>query len=141
MIEEIFTPIKIVDFKSFGKLREQKKEVCKYSFTFNLSAEPSVKWSDIFDDVWNSSNDRKKAQVSAGGIHRMCSNINVTCPLENLKEVFTNLKQTISSVNDKYREQTLREAEERDRAEKEKEAEILRARKLLKEVLASLDYS
>ncbi|HEX5732582.1 MAG TPA: hypothetical protein VF131_07080 [Blastocatellia bacterium] len=139
MAEPDFVPIKITgcDEERVKKASSNKK---LYILPFTLSAKPPRPWGETFDDAWQSI--RKKSDSSAKArAYVKKDEIMLECPLDNVKEVFGDLKSAASEANEKHLKVVQGKAEKNARKQQKREKEILADKLAIREALASLDFS
>lgn len=139
MAEPDFVPIKITgcDEERVKKASSNKKQ---YIFPFTLSDKPPRPWGETFDDAWQSI--RKKSDSSAKArAYVKKSEIVLECTLENVREVFGDLKSAAAEANDKHLKAVLGKAEKNARKQQKREKEVLADRLAIREALAGLDFS
>ena len=139
MAEPDFVPIKITgcDEERVKKASSNKKQ---YIFPFTLSDKPPRPWGETFDDVWQSI--RKKSDSSAKArAYVKKGEIVLECTLENVREVFGDLKSAAAEANDKHLKVVQEKAEKNARKQQKREKGMLADRMAIREALAGLDFS
>ena len=139
MAEPDFVPIRITgcDEERVKKASSNKKA---YIFPFTLSDKPPRPWGETFDDAWQSI--RKKSDSSAKArAYVKKSDIMLECPLDNVREVFGDLKSAASEANEKHLKVVQEKAEKSARKQQKREKNELADRLAIREALAGLDFS
>jgi hypothetical protein len=139
MVEPDFAPIKMTgcDEERVKRASSNKKS---FLLPFTLSDKPSRSWEDTFDDAWQSI--RKKSDASAKArAYVKKGEIMLECPLDNLKEIFSDLKSAASEANEKHLKEAQEKAEKNARKQQKREKELLADKLAVREALAGLDFS
>jgi hypothetical protein len=95
-----FEPIRILPFTWRQKRRLIKAAAVParaYSFPFNLSSRPPVKWVEFFQTAWY------QQQGGGGEIPRLEGRtVIASCTLDGLQNTLSTLKLVVASANEKY---------------------------------------
>jgi hypothetical protein len=133
-----FVPIKITACDE-NKVRQASSSKARYVVPFSLSAKPLRDWEDIFDDVWRSH--RKRSSIPKAQAYVRKGEMVIECGLDDVKNVFPNLRVLMDAANEKYVEQLRQKAEKNEKKKRKREEEKLAERRAIKEALDGLDYS
>lgn len=139
MAESDFVLIKIngCDEERVKKVSSNKKQ---FQFPFTLSAKPSRSWEEEFEDAWQSL--RKKSDSSAKArVYVKKSEIILECALDDLKELFSDLKSGVAEANEKHLKAIQEKAEKDARKQQKRDQEMLADKLAVREALAGLDFS
>jgi len=139
MAEPDFVPIKITgcDEERAKRASSNKKQ---YILPFTLSAKPPRSWEEAFDDVWQSI--RKKSDTSTKArAYVKKGDIVLECQLDNVRELFGDLKTAAAEVNEKYLKVLQEKAEKNARKRQKREQELLADKQAVREAIAGLDFS
>jgi hypothetical protein len=139
MAEPDFVPIKITgcDEERVKKASSNKKQ---YLFPFMLSAKPPRPWGERFDDAWQSIRKKSDSSAKARAYVRK-SEIVLECQLDNVREVFGDLKSAAAEANEKHLKLIQEKAEKNARKQQKREKEMLADKLAVREALAGLDFS
>jgi hypothetical protein len=133
-----FVPIRVTACDE-NKVRKVSSSKARYVLPFSLSAKPTRDWEDIFDDVWRSH--RKQSSTPKAQAYVRKGDMVIECGLEDVKNVFPNIRVFIETANQKYAEQLQQKAEKNQKKKRKREEEKLAERRAIKEALEGLDFS
>jgi hypothetical protein len=139
MSESGFVPIKITGCDEERVKRASSNKKC-FIFPFVLSARPPRPWEKEFENAWQSR--RKKSDSSAKArAYIKKGEIVLECTLDDLKELFDDLKSGVADANEKHLKELQARAEKDARKQQKREQELLADKLAVREVVAGLDFS
>lgn len=133
-----FAPIKVTACDE-NKVRKASGSKARYVVPFSLSAKPQRDWEDIFDDAWRSH--RKQSSTPKAQAYVRKGEMVIECGLDDLKNVFPNLRVSMETANEKYLEQLQQKAEKNEKKRQKREEEKLAEKRAIQEALKELDFS
>ena len=133
-----FVPIKVTACDE-NKVRKASSSKARYVVPFSLSAKPPRDWEDIFDDLWRSN--RKQSSTPKAQAYVRKGDMVMECGLDEVRNVFPNLRAFVDAANEKYGEQLQQKAEKNEKKKRKREEEKLAERRAIKEALEGLDFS
>ena len=133
-----FVPIRVTACDE-NRVRKASSSKARYVLPFSLSAKPTRDWEDMFDDIWRSH--RKQSSTPKAQAYIRKGDMVIECGLEDVKNVFPNVRAFMETANQKYAEQLRQKADKDQKKKRKREEEKLEERRAIKEALDALDFS